>query len=129
MAIKIEELRVGVWVRPLTSGVVTQVSLFMLGEIAADETYLDYLMPVPLSPELLEKAGFEKTNGEIESWKIPIGKDNYIEWHDDNSVLIGDYTGYSTVMIVVENISSLHQLQNLYYSLTGNELEINLQPS
>ncbi len=77
---------------------------------------------IPLTPEILEKFGFEK------SGLYWIKKDNWIriwEWgivdvsyHTER--LGGDYEDRAI------EIKYLHQLQNLYFALTGEELEINL---
>lgn len=69
---------------------------------------------IPLSPDTLEKCGFEK---ESEGGKY---------WHNDETYLkhLPPY-GYRLVYGVSKigvYITTLHQLQNLYHALTGNEL-------
>lgn len=78
------------------------------------------LQPIPLTPEILEKCGFEWdiywqgrtdgnwviTEGEAETWRIAYGKRK-----ND---------------IVVYGIKYLHKFQNLYFELTGKELTVNL---
>ncbi len=120
--IKSSELREGVWIKSIHTGPV-KVSLFMMGEIADDETYLDHLMPIPLTPELLQKAGLHKHNnawvtGDYDEKNYM--KDYFTIWnvHD------GEYK-LNTTQFAIE-VTSLHQLQNLYYALTSTELNIQL---
>ena len=70
--------------------------------------------PIPLKPEILEKCGFIPTgladfiNGEIELWQV--NNEFHYSVHDDYHI----------------SINSVHQLQNLYFALTGEELTIQL---
>jgi len=84
----------------------------------------NYYYPIPLTPEILEKCGFKFRN------------QNYVTWY--YKPLMGFA---STMKIFVHDdfyffnpyewnfqreIKSLHQLQNLYYALTGEELTLSL---
>lgn len=69
---------------------------------------------IPLTPEVLEKCGFDE-NGKLNHFKIGYDNDDFVK--AQMSVQFQD------TMIKVKY---LHQLQNLYFALTGNELEINL---
>ena len=73
-----------------------------------------YQYPIPLTPELLEKAGFEKW--EPKGWY----RKGYMELFD------GKPFHWASGHNLCPDIYYLHQLQNLYFALTGNELEINL---
>jgi hypothetical protein len=90
------------------------------------------LKPIPLSPEILEKCGFEKRsykygdyawvkknhkgrlfrlrvlNGSLHS----TGNDRFMYWADKGGS--------------IPIVKDLHQLQNLFFALTGEELEVNL---
>lgn len=85
--------------------------------------------PIPLTPEILEKCGFEKRLHGNE-WFVVCGKTSknmsglFIEINiDDNySCSIGQLNHFSHQF---GEYKHLHQLQNLYYSLTGTELPIN----
>jgi hypothetical protein len=83
------------------------------------------VIPIPLTPELLEKCGFEikmHTKGiryiEVNSylWLLIVGDEKIhlclasAEWMHD----------------LQARVTSLHQLQNLYFSLTNQELTIHL---
>lgn len=79
------------------------------------------LEPIHLTPELLEKCGFKEfgacyttQNGRI---RISVIK-------EDNGVGISDEIWNN--QHVFKHIHYLHQLQNLYYCLTGQELTVNL---
>lgn len=79
--------------------------------------------PIPLTPEILEKCGFEKQDDGDGGY--------YRELLSENGILFveGDKKGYTDVFIDCWEqirVRYLHQLQNLYYSLTGTEL--NYQP-
>lgn len=85
----------------------------MASEMRFDEELNGYYHPISLTSEILKKCGFvdrklgnfyflENGNLTIEGYE-----------HDYNGLFIG-------------NIESMHQLQNLYFALTGTELEINL---
>lgn len=89
---------------------------------------LDKLSPIPLSPEILEKAGFKKIYHEdfSDSFILNVSTEGVIKWEDDGSILINDRLddgiGYATNCVC----KYVHQLQNLIHSLTGQELTINL---
>jgi hypothetical protein len=87
--------------------------------------------PIPLTPELLEKIGFE----EDEAWPDMYGGRRW-------NRIVGDMeTGIKDMAITESNgkiefqmwpleepleIEYLHQLQNLYFALTGEEMEVSL---
>jgi hypothetical protein len=77
------------------------------------------IKPIPLTPEVLEKCGFEKDISSqfggylinICEWeKIRIVHSKIIGWHYP-------LNGYQKPIV-----NYLHQLQNLYFALTGEEL-------
>lgn len=74
---------------------------------------------IPLTPEILEKAGFV----------IPAGNHSYTVVEDGVIKYKFEMGFYHTFIIgntVFSHIKYVHQLQNLYFDLTGEELEINL---
>jgi len=97
--------------------------------IKPDEEINNYYSPVFLTPEILNKCGFEfitdwtvKGNDGVSyrkdlGWlKLEVGMmSTYI-------VTLVDKNGFSTGV----NIEYLHQLQNIYFTLTQTELQINL---
>lgn len=121
--VKANELRVGNWVNILKT-----VPVLITGNHiqSISEGDADY-KPIPLTPEILEKCGFRKykddSGGKVfKSFRYNNLCIEYrtkksrgmIVWHDSND----DY-GITLPSI---SIISLHQLQNLYYALTGEEL-------
>lgn len=71
---------------------------------------VNYLSPIPITEELLLRAGFNK-----------IGNKYYIgaEYEYSLNGVFNDHVAGCTFSV---NILFLHQLQNLIYSLTGSEL-------
>jgi hypothetical protein len=76
--------------------------------------------PIPLTPEILEKCGFERQVDENseDCFYIPISE-TFLE------IRITDKTSWIGEVYLPET-KYVHQLQNLYFALTGEELEINL---
>ncbi len=97
--------------------------------------------PIPLTPELLEKCGFSNharsvSFGDsgfdpIHFWYIQDGVDSFQQKVFLYSFILGQfrdgfYYQANNRRKKGIKITSVHQLQNLWYSLTGNELEITL---
>jgi hypothetical protein len=81
---------------------------------------LHRLEPIPLTKEWLLKFGFEK-NG---NYLLEI-KDNGAFFYDlnDKEFWVGGYDScVSSQGFIISNIEFVHQLQNLYFVLTNNEL-------
>ncbi len=80
---------------------------------------LDLIYPIPLTPELLEKCGFE-CHAEYD---VP-------EWRHESGVYLFEYDGKFNMPVAIVGleieIKSLHQLQNHIFALTGEELKIDL---
>ena len=88
----------------------------LYGEIFEDIP-VDKLDPIPLTEEWLLKCGFNQ---------------NILCWVCDKFTIAGSVehgyvlTGYCLENIFPVNVFYVHQLQNLYFALTGKELEIKL---
>ncbi|WP_346236731.1 hypothetical protein ABDK00_014135 [Niabella insulamsoli] len=118
-----QELRVGNLV--LIDGVpksVIEISIHgvcYVDDIKLFETYGN-ISPIPITEEILIKAGFEKSFGTNWEYERSIGAIKmYCLWNTEwyfelGGIYLGDHPKY------------LHQLQNIYYSLLGKELEIKL---
>lgn len=114
--IKANELRIGNWVKFITVPVqftgmacygegmwnMRNKKLMPLFNYNGHEYYQadwDSLHPIPLTPEILEKCGLKEPSGTF-AWKFsPAGE------------------------VINVKCKYLHQLQNLYFALTGEELE------
>lgn len=77
--------------------------------------------PIPLTEEILLKCGFDKYSDHSNEITYLSKDSGYFIQVYDNSVYFGlNYEDYR------KEVKYLHQLQNLYFALTGQELEINL---
>lgn len=115
--IQANELMLDNWV--LESGIPTRI-------IAIDKTQCytwqlrwtatANLQPIPLTPEIMLQCGFVKNNKQ------------FIRVYNEqgNIITINDILGVLTLSSYDVELSSLHQLQNLYFSLTGTPLIIDL---
>jgi hypothetical protein len=81
----------------------------------------EFVKPIPLTEELLLKLGFENNGKEDASWihpKEPLFEVTFFVEYEWQHIWDTSYTG--------AQIQYLHQLQNLFYALNGEELEIKL---
>ena len=82
-------------------------------ELNVNSCYSRYIKPIPLTPEILEKCGFEKDNDGIYS------KLGFMFWLDDIGVM---QLALNYSPICNAPCKYVHQLQNLIYALTGEEI-------
>lgn len=75
--------------------------------------YSSHFNPIPITPEILEKCGFDR------NCILKISQGLNIEWSYGKEVWL---TKEGEVIYEFENTQHLHQLQNLYFALTGEEL-------
>ena len=100
------ELRIGNWV--LCNGLRTIVNDTLMISILKNDVQFT-VEPIPITPEILEKFGFEKTDQFTFSKsgiKLTPIRDLY----------------FRAQFPIKADIKHLHQLQNLYFALTGEEL-------
>lgn len=93
--------------------------------------YYDDIKPIPLTPEWLTRAGFVKEFDDVYSIGLPTGDgvDLLLEWgdcslrrnHVGKEKKKGDKNPYDYAYI--KSPKYVHQLQQLYFSLSGKELE------
>ena len=112
------ELRVGnyfQWIKIASMGIGKDV-------ITKDNhyTYEGFKEPIPLTEEWLVKFGFELGNDEWYDLVIPNGLFLSVEQYTFN-VVIGQVVQFSHALT---KLKSVHQLQNLYHALTGEDLTI-----
>jgi len=116
---KAEELRIGNWVRikdvPTTNEWQVE-SIGNLQQVAGRLWSIEELEPIPLTEEWLVKFGFEKNDGiwehEESMWSCEISG-------DDDSF---NFKRLGLDIPCIE-IFYVHTLQNLYFALTGEELQ------
>lgn len=108
---KANELRIGNIIGSIHTDITWKVDLFLFNEIFDDQTYLDHLKPIPLTEEWLINFGFYNSE-RLKNSFIKNGVHIYIQdtafWYD----LANDSI----------EVKTIHQLQNLYFALTGEEL-------
>lgn len=114
------ELRIGNWVSFVQdahrykdyhqiTNISTKKALCYNGDVEPE------LYPIPITPELLEKCGFEK--------QIVLGKDGLF-WYQFGELSYSEAHKRWWFRGVFRDIEFLHQLQNIIFSLTGEELPI-----
>ena len=106
------ELRIGNLILDEDSNIMYTVDLNFFHDLSSGGFLMDDLIPIPITDEWLVKFGFNKSTENV--FKI---------LHTDNNF------GFSVKLYssdaFKEKIKSVHQLQNLYFALTGEELKIN----
>jgi len=92
------------------------------------EFYYEDVQPIPLTEEWLLKFGFSKNENDvlqIETTLMPLSitlSDNYPDEKYKAWVYEDENFRYH---IISDNIKYVHQLQNLYFDLTNEELNLN----
>lgn len=85
--------------------------------------YVSHPVPIPLTEEWRLNIGFRKTNDKL--WFLPMPKikaELHFEVHNyGNVITIQSDFG----MLIPEDVEFVHQVQNLVFALTGEELTIN----
>ena len=111
------ELRIGNLVNELNIGVVS-VRIVDLESIKYGDTNYK---PIPLTEEWLLKFGFKKRKYKhLFIWENKITISQFLhETHSHFSIKTGFDIRFTPIL------ESIHQLQNLYFALTGEELTIN----
>lgn len=113
---KANELRIGNWVKLDLIGTENQVTQILERGVNCGSIGVLYEMvkPIPLTEEWLERFGFEN------SW-LWRHKDVYF-----NLLAIGDVYYYTADdhHHTSEAMRYVHQLQNLYFALTGEEITV-----
>jgi hypothetical protein len=125
-----KELRIGNWVELKRHGIgrvrhITEGGTIAITDHSAFHSS-DYY-PIPLTPEILEKCGFYFYSGSIVSGSLRIDPStmsiNFVCDKDNiPQFSIEDYLSRDGDGLIMNHIKSLHQLQNLYFALTGEEL-------
>jgi hypothetical protein len=115
---KANELRIGNWVKSNVSGNVLRFTTYQfndLNEILLCSPPKPKLEPILLNEEWLVKFGFEYDSASSLYHKGGFDVD-FLE--DRIEFYLGEY---GSTYSIIEHV---HQLQNLYFALTGEELQI-----
>jgi hypothetical protein len=121
-----KELRIGNWVTQVAVGgsIPCRVSWLTLQDLSKPEPMYKY-EGTPLSPDILEKAGFVEIYGmPKEYFRSLYSIRKQTERGKRNLYVL--YINAGTSFVRLTDVPYLHQLQNLYHSLTGEELTVNL---
>lgn len=118
-----KELRIGNWVI-IDDGFPERVTTVTFNIIHYFPERESMLKPIPLTPEILEKAGFEESQdgffyNEEATFRI----------HNNRMLIDMSFINPEndeTYFVNIGVVDSLHQLQNLYHALTSEELTISL---
>jgi len=89
-----------------------------IGLVFGDETFSqmdEFIKPIPITEKWLKDFGFKRQNN---AWNGP-HKDDFSLW---NPIGETDFTLNDTVLC--PKVDYVHQLQNLYYTLTGKDLKV-----
>ena len=120
------ELKIGDWVKDTFNDVIVKVVGIQLENAVCEWGHLkgeykcnyEYLKPIPLTEELIEKQGWYKFDSYYNNGEIKICK-NEDWWH----LYISDVIHRN---IIAVDVKYLHELQNAYFVATKKELEIKL---
>jgi hypothetical protein len=119
---KAEELRIGNWYQWYAEGKYYEYQVIQ-SDFSNDCNFLNF-EPIPLTKEWLVKFGFKPLNGHefsfwLDEWEcLSLYAEPY-----PKSFAIGLSRGLKDIWSTGK-IQNVHQLQNLYFALTGQELTI-----
>lgn len=115
--IQTNELRIGNWVDwNGEKGIINQILEYEVVFKCGEDTLISDLKPIELTEEILLKCGFVRdgNTGYYTCEKVGF------------TINLSGTIGYRACIWSNKHINHLHQLQNLYFALTGKELEIEL---
>lgn len=132
--IKANEIRVGNWLndpRQYDPMFFPKTENGYFRATARDIQFAEEFEPIPLTEEILLKCGFIKTGEEYsqsDDEMMPVYKLGFfsIVLRDNEFRLWIEIEDDAFYSFSWTKIQYLHQLQNIYFALTGQELEINL---
>lgn len=124
-----KELRIGNWVNwveyfddtyiqitGMASGNFEDVYFTWEGETERDASITKgFIKPIPLTEEILLKSGFTSGGIEEDVYKL---QDFYVDLREESVLIGGEWIGLE--------FKYVHTFQNLYFALTGEELNIEL---
>ena len=113
------ELRIGNYLQ--WNGKPFKVNTIFTSHVCSETQPLQGYEPIPLTPEILEKCGY-KVQCEYFFFK----KDELIEFEKLKHCYSVRFKQSGMNSLKIAEIKYVHQLQNLIFAVSGNELEINL---
>jgi hypothetical protein len=116
------ELRIGNWIDWNGElGVISQLLELEVAFKCGESDLYKSLKPIPLTEEWLLKFGFKKDTKY--DWELKVNGVLFYGMCDDSQP-INTGIGILNLPNSIINIKHVHQLQNLYFALTGEELTI-----
>jgi hypothetical protein len=131
---KASEFRIGNWLLiPGLNKYLKVVAIFNSHFRCEDSNCISYeesirvnYQPIPLTPEILVKCGFENKSKTTDYYFFINGYGWDINIGGARKSMYPCIMGESGLEAFGNELKFLHQLQNLYFALTGTELEVNL---
>lgn len=122
--IKANELRLGNYFQ---TNIIQQVGIEHLEFLLNDKLNHSVMKPIPLTEEWLVKLGFKSDYNQ--KWSknyTPLGE-YFIQsiYFNDGKLATEIYDDWGSFYHIGSKIKHVHQLQNLYFALTGEELTTN----
>ena len=122
--IESKELRIGNLVYSPSGNVINVTATWIKEQAQCDVSNCEYLQPIPLNEEWLLKFGFERTY--LSEFRSKFThKDNRCSAYNFSSEH-KSMQGFTWHGRYVKNIEYVHQLQNIYFSLIGEELTLSV---
>lgn len=88
--------------------------------IPAHSQFIEFIKPIPITEDILVKCGFIKSESETAVY-FNYGTSLLISFPKNDKYFLVSYNG-----AFYDHVESVHQLMNLYFALTGKELEVKL---
>jgi hypothetical protein len=123
--LKISDLSVGDWVK--IQGVIREID-YLYGKNNVCDTPIEFVEPIPITPEILEKNGWSEFSDYHNSWKLDIASDKRV-WmfknsHDWTFQVMSWGLGHNH-SVAKAYIKDIHELQHAL-RLAGIEKDIEL---
>lgn len=120
------EIRIGNWVANIHTGNPYQLTINkMIGLLPHFRENILYVKPIQITEDVLLKCGFTKheaTHANYFNVWIDEKETTYLSIYSNENYWIGCED--TNEIVGLGKIKHLHQLQNLYFTLTGKELQI-----
>ena len=114
---KLNELCIGNHINLMLNHEDSKVLKVALSDLISIEKNQGWYQPIPLTEEWLFKLGFELINNDFYRSR---NSELELHWTVNKNKMIPEYNGKR--LITGYNFKYVHQLQNLYFALTGEEL-------
>lgn len=124
MSLQASELRIGNFANCFTGMMPSEIRQITIDDFQMNEDggLTTSFEPIPLTPEWLEKFGFRRNQNAVDY----VGFNDWIH-PSEVRFQIGDYNELGYLLDAFDSMPPMrfvHQLQNLFYALTGTELTI-----